>query len=66
MDAIVRLIGEINIAFRINRRPFGELETVREFFELRLLGNDGTFLACAGRLVLLGGGIGVFSFSVSR
>ena len=40
-DAIVRLIGEKDVALLVARRAFGEFEIARKFLQLRARSDDG-------------------------
>ena len=53
-DAIVRLIGEEDVSFRIGRGTLGELEPARELFELGARGENAFVLRPRQQIVEIG------------
>ena len=47
-DAIVGLVGEVDVAFAVGRGAFGEFEIAGELFELGAGGEDGGVLGGGG------------------
>ena len=54
VDPVIRLIGEIDIAFRVARGPFGELEAIARQLQRSLVSHNSGSLKHFGRFRLVG------------
>src|SRR5262249_1350153 len=52
-NSVIGLVGEVDVALRVRRRPFRELEVVGQFLEFSAGRNDGVTPVLAGRLLAL-------------